>query len=42
MAFCEVPEMVANNVPNTVKSPEISPEPDTDREPDMCGSNIFI
>lgn len=41
-AFCEVPEIVANNVPSTVNSPEISPEPDTDREPDMCGSNIFI
>jgi hypothetical protein len=42
IAFVVVPEIVANKVPNTLKSPEISAEPDTDREPDMCGSNIFI
>jgi hypothetical protein len=29
-------------VPRTVKSPEISPEPDTEREPDISGLNIFI
>ena len=29
-------------VPKTFKSPEISAELDTDNDPDMCASNIFI
>ncbi len=42
MALLVVPEIVAFMVPSTVKSPEICPEPDTDKEPDINGSNIFI
>jgi hypothetical protein len=42
IALLVVPDMVALMVPSTVKSPEISPEPDTDREPDINGLNIFI
>jgi hypothetical protein len=29
-------------IPDTFKSPEKSEEPDTDSDPDMCASNIFI
>jgi hypothetical protein len=42
IALVVVPEMFPLMVPSTVRSPEISPEPDTDKEPDMSGSNIFI
>jgi hypothetical protein len=42
MALLVVPEIVAFMVPSTVKLPEIFPEPDTDKEPDINGSNIFI
>jgi hypothetical protein len=41
-AFVVVPLIVAFMVPNTVKSPEIWAELDTDKDPDMCASNIFI
>jgi hypothetical protein len=41
-ALLVVPDMVALIFPKTVKSPEISPEPDTEREPVINGSNIFI
>jgi hypothetical protein len=42
IALLVVPEIVAFIVPSTVKSPEIRPEPDTDKEPDINGSKIFI
>jgi hypothetical protein len=38
MALVVVPDMV----PKTLKFSEISPEPDTEREPVINGSNIFI
>jgi hypothetical protein len=41
-ALVVLPLMVALIIPSTVKSPCISAEEDTDREPDMCASNIFI
>ena len=41
-AFVDVPLTVAFIVPSTVKFPEISAELDTDSDPDMCASNIFI
>ena len=42
MALLVVPLMVAFIVPSTVKSPEISAELDTESEPVICASNIFI
>jgi len=42
IAFEVVPLIVAVMVPITVKSPVICPEPETIREPDIIGSNIFI
>ena len=41
-AFVVVPLISALIIPRTVKSPCISAEEETDREPDMCASNIFI
>jgi hypothetical protein len=41
-AFVVVPLIFALIIPRTVKSPCISAEEETDREPDMCASNIFI
>jgi hypothetical protein len=42
LAFVVVPLIFALIIPRTVKSPCISAEEETDREPDMCASNIFI
>ncbi len=41
-AFDVVPLIVAFIVPSTVKSPWICAEPDTERDPVICGSNISI
>jgi hypothetical protein len=42
MADDVVPLMVAFIVPSTVKSPEKFADPDTERDPVITGSNIFI
>jgi hypothetical protein len=41
-AFDVVPLIVAFIVPSTVKSPFMCAEPDTERDPVINGSNIFI
>lgn len=39
-----LPEIVpsTDRLPEINKSLEISPDPDTESDPDMCASNIFI